>query len=560
MTIESLAIRQAGITGAMCGEILMRKSDKGRDMNMAELASNELLDLSSTLKAVDIAVLDWDVLSGKQTLSAGYMERLGYRSDQAADTIEEWRQRIHPDDLSQVVSAPKESLIQKTGTWEFTFRIKDASGHYRSMLSKGGIIEFDSAGNALHGISLHFDLDSAPDNTLPKSAKEHEYDEMFNNMASGVLVLMQEGGNNIFTVVDLNQTATQITGADRSVIGQDLFAVLPKAGACGILSAIEKVNESGEPIYVPRCHYDDGVRNLWMNCYTYKLSSGNIVVVINDISVEEYFKNELSQQKKQLNQIVDLAADAFFLVNLDSTILQINQSATQMTGYSREEMIGNPLSFLSSEEEHESGLPIIPPPLCGQSIMKERTWKTKKGDEINVELHGSTMPDGNYHIFVRDITERNRNQIALLQSQFDLKKKQKEIEETNIALRVLIKKAEEEKEELKERLTANTLCLVNPYIDKLKKSDLSHEQKKNVQIIESTLENLISPFTRTTMLKNVKLSQTELKVANLIKQGKSTKQIAEIMCVSPQTINKHRSNIRRKMGLKNRNTSISDGI
>lgn len=558
--MKPLVIRQTGLTGAMCGEISMKKSDKGRDMNMAEPASKEIFDLSSTLRSVDIAVLDWDIENDKHTLSAGYMESLGYAADQVPNSVEEWRQRIHPDDLPLVVSAPKESRTQESCTWEFRFRIKDASGNYRSILSKGGITEFDSEGNALHGISLHFDIGADSGNALSASAKEREYDEMFNNMASGVLVLARDPKNHIFSVVELNQTACQITGADRSVIGRDIFAVLPKAGACGILSAVEKVNESGEPIYIPRCHYDDGVRNLWMNCYTYKLSSGNIVVIINDISVEEYFKNELSQQKKQLNQIVDLAADAFFLVSLDGTILQINQSAAQMTGYGREEMIGRPLSFLSSEEELESGMPIIPPPLCGQSIMKERTWKTKKGEEINVELHGSTMPDGNHHIFVRDITERNRNQIALLQSQFDLKKKQKEIEETNIALRVLIKKAEEEKEELKERLTANTLCLVNPYIDKLKKSDLNLEQKKNVQIIESTLENLISPFTRTTMLKNVKLSQTELKVANLIKQGKSTKQIAEIMCVSPQTINKHRSNIRRKMGLKNRNTSISDGI
>lgn len=536
------------------------KKQTGPKVAAAPAFSGENSGPAPALEDLGVATVHWDFENDTATLSASYREWLGYGTGPSSDPIEAWYDLVHPDDLATLLRKNSKKARRRALLKDAEFRIKDASGRYRWALNKGAATQSDRTGTPLRGLSIHLDITARKEAEQSFREEKTECRELFDNMASGVLVCTSEQKGKPFKVVNLNRAARKITGAPSASAGQSIFSVFPKVDACGILSAMENVNDTGEPINIPRCYYDDGVRKLWLNCYIYRLPSQKIVAMFNDISSDEHLKKKLNQQKTQLDQVVDQAADAFFLVSANLMILQLNQSAAKMTGYSREELIGQPFTILFSENELENGMAIIPSPGCGQPIMKERTWRTKNGDKISVELHGNTMPNGNYHGFVRDITERNKNQIALLQSQLDLKKKQKEIEETNIALRVLIKKAEEEKEELKERLTANTLCLVNPYIDKLKKSNLSHDQKKNIQIIESTLSNLISPFARTSMLKNVKLSQTELKVTNLIKQGKSTKEIADIMCVSPQTINKHRSNIRRKMGLKNRNTSISEGI
>jgi DNA-binding CsgD family transcriptional regulator len=56
--------------------------------------------------------------------------------------------------------------------------------------------------------------------------------------------------------------------------------------------------------------------------------------------------------------------------------------------------------------------------------------------------------------------------------------------------------------------------------------------------------------------KYLKLTPTEIRVANLVKEGKTTKDIAEIMNLAKKTIDSYRENIRRKLGLKNKKTNL----
>ncbi|MCJ7600084.1 MAG: helix-turn-helix transcriptional regulator, partial [Desulfobulbaceae bacterium] len=128
--------------------------------------------------------------------------------------------------------------------------------------------------------------------------------------------------------------------------------------------------------------------------------------------------------------------------------------------------------------------------------------------------------------------------------------------ETNIALTVLLKKRIDDKRELEHHITANVRTLVEPYLAKLGKGRLTAEQKVLVDILESNLDGIISPFTSTLSSKFVKLTPAEIQVANLVKQGKRTKDIAELLNLSPGTINIHRKNIRKKLGLTNQGGNL----
>jgi DNA-binding CsgD family transcriptional regulator len=92
--------------------------------------------------------------------------------------------------------------------------------------------------------------------------------------------------------------------------------------------------------------------------------------------------------------------------------------------------------------------------------------------------------------------------------------------------------------------------LVVPYFEKIKKTELDDQQKAFLSIMESNLNEIISPFTRKMSLKYLNLTPTEIRIANLIKNGSPSKKIAELMNVSPRTIDTHRKNIRRKIGLQ----------
>jgi len=90
----------------------------------------------------------------------------------------------------------------------------------------------------------------------------------------------------------------------------------------------------------------------------------------------------------------------------------------------------------------------------------------------------------------------------------------------------------------------------------MKRRKLDAKQKAHVEILESNLNEIVSPFARSLSSKFLRLSHTELEVSNLIQQGKNTKGIAEIMNLAESTIDFHRNNIREKLGIKNRKISL----
>ena len=130
------------------------------------------------------------------------------------------------------------------------------------------------------------------------------------------------------------------------------------------------------------------------------------------------------------------------------------------------------------------------------------------------------------------------------------------LEEANIALKVLLKKRDEDKIEIEEKVLMNVKELISPYIEKLTDSGLNQRQRIYLDVMKSNLEEIISPFMRRMHYEYSNLSSMEIKVANLIIQGKTTKEIAELMNLSPRTIESHRNRVRKKLELKSKKANL----
>ena len=118
-------------------------------------------------------------------------------------------------------------------------------------------------------------------------------------------------------------------------------------------------------------------------------------------------------------------------------------------------------------------------------------------------------------------------------------------------MKVLLRRRDEDKTELNEKMLFNVKELVVPYLEKLKKSPLDSKQVAYLNILESNLNDIISPFSRTLSAKYLGFTLTEILVANLVKEGKKSKEIAEKMHLSTRTIEFHRENIRKRLDIKN---------
>ncbi|NLT22336.1 MAG: helix-turn-helix transcriptional regulator [Syntrophorhabdus sp.] len=123
------------------------------------------------------------------------------------------------------------------------------------------------------------------------------------------------------------------------------------------------------------------------------------------------------------------------------------------------------------------------------------------------------------------------------------------LEETNEALKILLARGEDDKKLVEDRIKSNVKELVLPYVEKLKLTGLTVEQQTYLEIIETTIKNVFSSFLQKITSKQYHFTPKEIQVATLIREGKTTKQIADIMKVTRSAIGLHRHHIRNKLGL-----------
>ena len=179
--------------------------------------------------------------------------------------------------------------------------------------------------------------------------------------------------------------------------------------------------------------------------------------------------------------------------------------------------------------------------------------------QIAICLHNSMLYE-KIHMHAAELEsllkERKQSTKALKKRERELELNTRKLEDVNTALRVLLKQRDQDKIELEEKMMSNVKELVLPYLDKLKNSKLDTRQKNCLSIPESNLNEIISPFVHKLSSSYYNLTPKEIQVADLIKKGKTTKEIADILSSSTRVIDFHRNNLRKKFGLINKKTNL----
>ncbi len=158
--------------------------------------------------------------------------------------------------------------------------------------------------------------------------------------------------------------------------------------------------------------------------------------------------------------------------------------------------------------------------------------------------------------FIRDITACREAEAALKVMDETLKQKSKRLEEANIALKVLLRQRERDRDDLAENVQANVETLILPYLERMKNSRLFPDQQASLRILETNLNDIVSPFARLLSAELRRLTPMEIRVANLVKHGKTTKEIAQLLKLASSTILTHRNHIREKLKIKNRKINL----
>jgi len=282
--------------------------------------------------------------------------------------------------------------------------------------------------------------------------------------------------------------------------------------------------------------------------------------VMADITEQKRVERELQKQVMRNEMILQTTIAGFCLVSMEMKILQINNAACGIIGYSREEMTNRSLQDFIDNQSLRELMQHIDKVNKNGSDCFEMKYQHKDGNILYLRICTNFLEideEKHYFSFFYDITERKLAHLALHKREKELQIKTEGLEEINTALKVLLKKRQEDKTDLEENVLHNIREVIVPYLEKLSKSGLTERQEAYLEIIKSNLNGIISPFSRKLTSTYLKFTPGELQIANLIKQGKSTKEIADLLCLSPETISFHRKNIRKKIGIQKQNIDLT---
>lgn len=178
-----------------------------------------------------------------------------------------------------------------------------------------------------------------------------------------------------------------------------------------------------------------------------------------------------------------------------------------------------------------------------------------------------TRADGPFlqeeYALIRAVAERVGSVLTHMKTQAELRDAHKAIQtehqallEANAALRVVMSRLEEEKQEIRTSILANIQKIIMPIVFELE-LEVTGRQRSYVTLLRQNLHEIASPFLTQICRTHMQLTPVEIAVSTMIRNGLSTKEIARLRCISPATVRRHRENIRRKLGLKNRQVNLA---
>jgi len=260
----------------------------------------------------------------------------------------------------------------------------------------------------------------------------------------------------------------------------------------------------------------------------------------------------LASSEKLLGAIFHAVGKGIVLIDIDGEIVKANQQASEIYGVPLEVLIGTPMCNLTDPE--------------GCAVLKNVKQQLLEGQQFSAEMNstyvnGKTFPsfftmtrmdlDGMafWPIIVRDITEQK-----MLDSK--LREEKQHAEEMNVTLRNVLKSIEDDRKESENRLSERISTSILPGIEKIKAETQADIRQGYLALLRDQLITLTTGFDSEIDGDLLKLTKSELKICQFIRAGLSGKEICDSMNLSFETIQTHRKNIRKKLGLRGKSQSL----
>lgn len=352
------------------------------ERKQAEQKERELQDkLNLAITAADIGFWDWNLKTNKVFYSKEWKKQLGFSEDEITDDYSEWENRIHPDDLEQVLERFHECIEHPENVYFNEYRLRHKNGTYRWFMSQGEV-KSDAGGEPGHIFGSNVDISYLKKAELLLSENQARMEHLLSANPTVLYSLRFE--NNRFVPGWVSDNITRISGYTveealqpdwwrMNLHSEDRDRCLQETGKLQdkdhLIFEYRFLHKKGYSLYI-----QDAVRIL-------RNRNGEIEEVIGswiDITRqhEEHEKNRLYATA------FENTSDGVIITALNGKILSANKAFFEITGYSEEELLGKNPRMLQSGRHDRPFYQNMWEHLLKSGRWSGEVWNRRKNGEL----------------------------------------------------------------------------------------------------------------------------------------------------------------------------------
>ncbi len=389
--------------------------------------------------------------------------------------------------------------------------------------------------------------------------REEKWRSLVMNIPDVIATVAPDG-----TILSLNRTVS-----DHSVeeyIGMNVLDYVLAEHHDLVRKTLDRVFRSGEPgAYEIQAYGPDGAKSTWWESRVVPVESDrdeeSVMIIGRDMTARKKAEQMLKESEERFRELADMLPLTVYETDRDGRFTFANRQAYKLTGYSRDDLDEgvNVLDLFDPEDHNRIRTRIRELMEHEADVEQEYDLVRKDGSKVPVIIYSSSIERDGSPLGIRgivvDVTERKRFEQELQQAYTELQKEQKQLLETNIALREVLGHIEEERRETGREIYANMTRMVYPMLEEMSKK-LGEPVEVYLAMLRSVLSDLTSPYVRTLESRFSQLTRREIQVCEMIRAGMKSGQIAAALNISVLTVHKFRQHIRSKLGLSVTKTNL----
>lgn len=483
----------------------------GDDITEQKRAEEEMMKSTERFNIVSKATSDivWDWFMAENTFwwNDNYYSTIGVSRSPGITTIDEWYQRLHPEDYERVKKKFLAAIGGDQHFWTDEYRYRKNDGSYLNLYDRGYIIR-NSSGIAIRMIGSMVDMTQVLKAQKEVEESENRLRTIFNSEPECIKLLDSKG-----LLLDMNPAGLSMIEADslEQVKNKSVLGIISEDYRIPFENLCQEVFKGNPGKLLFSITGLKGTRR-WMETHAVPMRDGSgkitaLLAVTRDITEKRKTEEELIRNERKYRTLVEQAIDAIALYDTNGKILDVNTGAINLLGYTREELQQMSLKDVLTADEIKVRPVQYEVLKTGKSTVKQRAMRKKDGTIIQTEVRSQQLPDGRFLSVIRDLTDRIKAEEELKESYKAIRTLTDHLQKVREEERAHI--AREIHDELGQQLTVLKMDVawLNKKIDAAEESPLKIKMKELLSMLDGTVKTVrrISSELRPSLLDDMGL-------------------------------------------------------